>query len=328
MLSTNDKTIKLWRMKISTKRQYESSRKAVSKGELRIPASKIVSEDWEATVRRTFSNAHNYHINSLSQSPDGEHFLSSDDLRVNVWNAELNTVSFSIVDIKPPNIDDLNEVITHAEFHPLIPDLFLTSSSKGMIHMCDIRQNSLFEKCATKFEIFIDPAKKHFFSEIINSISSATFSKDGMYIYSRDYLSVKVWDVRNQQKPVRSLQVTDYMEKKLCDLYESESVFDKFELRASPCSNYVLTGAYNNNAHVIDVEGNANVTLEASFNHKRAKQCGHVRYYGGKKLQALSSTPPNLGRKVMQCDWHPHENIVAIANHNCIFLLNEEKKKG
>jgi len=51
-------------------------------------------------------------------SPDGEHFLSSDDLRVNVWNIETNQTTFSIVDLKPPNLDDLSEVMTHAEFHP------------------------------------------------------------------------------------------------------------------------------------------------------------------------------------------------------------------
>jgi len=145
-------------------------------GVIKIPKSRVVSEDWEATPRKEFTNAHNYHVNPLSVASDGEHFLSSDDLRVNIWNMETAQTTFSIVDIKPPNIDDLNEVITHAEFHPTIQEMFLISSSKGSTHVCDIRVNSSFDKCSVKLEVPIDPAKKHFFSEIVSSVSSATFN--------------------------------------------------------------------------------------------------------------------------------------------------------
>lgn len=37
-----------------------------------------------------------------------------------------------------------------------------------------------------------DPAKKNFFTEIVTSISDACFSKNGKYIFSRDFLTVKV----------------------------------------------------------------------------------------------------------------------------------------
>lgn len=76
-----------------------------------------------------------------------------------------------------------------------------------------------------------DPSKKHFFTDIINSVSRAKFSPtDDNYIFSRDYLSVHIWDVRNTSKPCRILNVTEYLEKKLCELYESENIFDKFDL--------------------------------------------------------------------------------------------------
>ncbi len=36
-----------------------------------------------------------------------------------------------------------------------------------------------------------DPSRKHFFTDIINSVSRAKFSPiDDNYIYSRDYLSI------------------------------------------------------------------------------------------------------------------------------------------
>ena len=39
-------------------------------------------------LRETFTNVHQFHINSLSQSSDCESILSSDDTTVNLWNLE------------------------------------------------------------------------------------------------------------------------------------------------------------------------------------------------------------------------------------------------
>jgi hypothetical protein len=60
--------------------------------------------------RRTFGNAHTYHINSISVNSDQETFLSADDLRINLWSLERSDQSFNIVDIKPTNMEDLTEV--------------------------------------------------------------------------------------------------------------------------------------------------------------------------------------------------------------------------
>lgn len=70
---------------------------------------------------------------------------------------------------------------------------------------------------------------------------------------SRDYLRVCVWDVRNNKMPVKALFVNDYLDRKLCDVYENETIFDKFDLQVSPCGNYALTGSYNSNVHIIDL---------------------------------------------------------------------------
>lgn len=51
----------------------------------------------EASPRRVFSNAHTYHINSISVNSDCETYLSADDLRVNLWNLEISDRSFSIL---------------------------------------------------------------------------------------------------------------------------------------------------------------------------------------------------------------------------------------
>jgi len=94
----------------------------------------------------------------MSVSPDGQNFLSADDLRVNLWSLENNILAFNLVDLKPPNIEELAEVITYVEYHPRRSDVFLFSSSKGYISLCDLRVSSQFDRCSQKYMIEEDPS--------------------------------------------------------------------------------------------------------------------------------------------------------------------------
>jgi serine/threonine-protein phosphatase 2A regulatory subunit B len=138
-----------------------------------------------------------------------------------------------IVDIKPANMEELTEVITAAEFHPQSCNYLMYSSSKGTIKLGDLRESALCDQHAksmshlpssrrqpslnvlccsvvvtslshsfslTEFEEEEDPANKSFFSEIIASISDIKFSRDGRYILSRDYLTLKEWDLRMENR--------------------------------------------------------------------------------------------------------------------------------
>ena len=53
-----------------------------------------------------------------------------------------------IVDIKPVNMEELTEVITAAEFHPIHCNLFMYSSSKGTIKLSDMRTAALCDQHA------------------------------------------------------------------------------------------------------------------------------------------------------------------------------------
>lgn len=58
----------------------------------------------------------------------------------------LNSVSSDIVDIKPANMEELTEVITAAECHPHQCNVFVYSSSKGTIRLCDMRAAALCDR--------------------------------------------------------------------------------------------------------------------------------------------------------------------------------------
>lgn len=55
-------------------------------------------------------------------------------------------VPLDIVDIKPVNMEELTEVITAAEFHPLNCNNFMYSSSKGTIKLADMRDSALCDR--------------------------------------------------------------------------------------------------------------------------------------------------------------------------------------
>ncbi len=296
-LSTNDRIIKLWNVEYRVRREpITTCEVAEDTGDfggqceqvILLPETEVVSEGFEGIERKEYKNCHQYNINSLSVSSDGETFLSADDLRVNLWHIDNNNLAYNVVDLKPSNIEELAEVITYVEHHPTIADLFLFSSSKGYVCTCDLRMCSRFEKTrnAAIYMSEEDPSRKNFFSDIVSSVSRAKFSlrPDEPYIYSRDYLSVHIWDIRKTQTPMQSYHVNDYLEKRLCEVYESEAIFDKFDMQVSPTGSYVLTGSYNGGAHVIDLLNQTNWSIDVKFMDKRGKNVGTCKSYKGKKL--------------------------------------------
>ena len=70
--------------------------------------------------------------------------------------------------------------------------------------------------------------------------------------------------------------MTDYLEKKLCEVYESETIFDKFDMNISPDSNLIVTGAYNSNLHVLDLKNQTNTTIDIKYMEKRGKNVGFL----------------------------------------------------
>lgn len=138
------------------------------------------------------------------------------------------------------------------------------SSSKGTISLGDLRLSSTCANYAKVFESPEDPASKTFFSEIIASISDANFSRDGRYIVSRDYMTLKIWDMKMEKKPMKVLNIHEGLRSKLSDLYENDCIFDKFETSFSPCGNYVMSGSYKNMFHVFDIQGKVHNSIEAS----------------------------------------------------------------
>ncbi|KAL1293115.1 serine/threonine protein phosphatase 2A 55 kDa regulatory subunit B beta isoform isoform X1 [Arachis ipaensis] len=365
LLSTNDKTIKFWKVQekkikkisdmnvdhlkavgnVSSSSNSSSSIPYLANGGLSIPPGGIPSLKLPVVVtsnetslmarcRRVYAHAHDYHINSISNNSDGETFISADDLRINLWNLEISNQSFNIVDVKPANMEDLTEVITSAEFHPTHCNTLAYSSSKGSIRLVDLRQSALCDSHTKIFEEHEAPGSRSFFTEIIASISDIKFAKDGRHILSRDYMTLKLWDINMDSGPVATFQVHEYLRPKLCDLYENDSIFDKFECCLSGDGLRVSTGSYSNLFRVFGcAPGSAEATtLEASKNPMRrqvptpsrpSRSLGtsitRVVRRGADGVDANGNSF-DFTTKLLHLAWHPTENSIACAAANSLYM--------
>ncbi|ODQ79234.1 hypothetical protein BABINDRAFT_162272 [Babjeviella inositovora NRRL Y-12698] len=366
LLSTNDKTIKLW--KVAEKQikvvaennlsehgapaalsavQQQAKQQALRMSALKLPQLTVHDKIINAQPKKIYSNAHAYHINSISVNSDGETFVSSDDLRINLWNLGISDQSFNIVDIKPANMEELTEVITCAEFHPQSCNLFMYSLSKGTIKLADMRENSLCDSHAKIYEEYTDPTNHNFFTEITLSILDVKFSHDGKYIVSRDYMTVKIWDVAMEREPVKVINIHEQLRDRLCDTYENDAIFDKFEVQFGGDNDSIMTGSYNNNFMIYPnaVSGTAAssaapeddvIVLQADKSAFKTKKVGYTKARPGVKNRLSMNANGTLGmmkkdmdfetidfkKSILHASWHPHENSVAIAATNNLYIFS------
>lgn len=143
--------------------------------------------------------------------------------------------------------------------------------------------------------------------------------------------------------PLQTINIHDHLRHKLCDLYESDCIFDKFECTFSGDGKHALTGSYNNNFMIYptNVDGSGQqqssgeILLQAdksAFKAKKtsaaAKKAAAAR--GASPARGGRATPPpstlsrttvdvdsmDFNKKILHLSWHPYEDTVAIAATN------------
>ena len=318
ILSANDKTIKLWKIsnKVIKKSEKFPSKSGMTLQNLRLPKIKAVEQNFVPSLKRTFPNLHSYHIHSLSLNPNSTSFLSSDDLSVLLWDLEEMKVAHGLINIKPPNLNELTEVITAASFNQTNESLFGVGTSKGILKLFDTRESARF---ANNGIFFVDEnlkKNKNLFTDIVSSIADLKFGVDGQQIITRDYLTTKVWDQRKSKEPVKVIKLFEPFNSKLYDVYEQDIIFDKFNLGLSPDCKSFVTGFYNNYFHICDLEGTRNTQFELNFNKKTISKNIPPNYF-----ETLSNSF-DLTKKISKAVWNPAHECVVLASLNCLFIYN------
>lgn len=350
LLTTNERTFKVWKIfnKVATQvTGYNINRPGVNRfdGELVVPRVLYGKEpSVNSSVVRVYNNATTFHINAIAPSSAGDDFLVSDDLRINIWSLHRKDEAINVVDLKPPNLEDVQEVITYADAHPFNASLFFYGTSHGVVRLCDTRRRAL---CDTLYKQYTNPmistadtpyAAFGSFSgqaDIAAGISGAHMTRDGSYIIARDFLSLKVWDVRSEGKPLFSIPLHPYVKDYAQRLLESDSLFDRNDVAISPDGRSFVTGSYSDRFHLYgsrgrDLQHTSGIAIMATRQiRRRSKQV--TQHLGGKTIPSsgigalpvlengrvltenLALDPVDIRKKIQFLDWHPTENVLAIA---------------
>ncbi|KAJ8623065.1 hypothetical protein MRB53_031594 [Persea americana] len=292
-------------------------------------------EACSARCRRVYARTHYYNINSISNNSDGETYLSADDLRINLWNLEIGDQCFNIIDMEPSDMEDLTEVITSAEFHPVYCNLLAYGSSRGFIRLVDLRQSALCDWSARILQDHEVHGSRTLLTEIIASISNIKFLSDGRHMLSRDYMNLKLWDLRMEASPVEIFKIHEYLRPKLCDLYNSDSIFDKFGCCLTQDGLYFATGSYSNLFRIFSrgAGSEGGITLEASKIPNRFLQTapkvartlsnftrGHSRRGHDILNSENAGFPCDLNTKLLHLAWHPTTTLIACAAANSLYM--------
>ncbi|KAK0400911.1 hypothetical protein QR680_015515 [Steinernema hermaphroditum] len=341
ILSANEKTIKLWRIAEQNKALLPDG-DATPGSALRIPQYVDIPPVVKAVPKRVFANGHTYNIHSLSASPDGETFLSADELRINLWNCNVANESFNVVDIKPSNMNNLKDVITTAEFHPRDSNVFAYGSITGAIRLCDMRARALCDKHSKLFdygtESLVSGGMPQIFAEQTVCAGHVKFAHSGRYIASRDVLTIKIWDINMDREPLDILTVQDQLQDRVREMYENEVLFERFTLAWSPNDRNISTGSMDGLFRTFGTDGRS--VINEAFSHERRRSTGTPTTRRRRKRDArrhvistnsidfdcespTSFTQFDYDRRAQYIDWHPKEDILAVGCAEQVFFYED-----
>lgn len=145
-----------------------------------------------------------------------------------------------------------------------------------------------------------------------------------------------------ERQPVKTIPIHEHLRPRLCDTYENDSIFDKFEVVFSGDAKNVMTGSYNNNFMIYpsDPDKEVEVVLQADKSAFKAKKVGvptpinsatSPTATNGKKGGSRAGSPGGQGqrmrketdadqidfnKKILHMSWHPFEDSIAIAATN------------
>lgn len=83
-----------------------------------------------------------------------------------------------------------------------------------------------------------------------------------------------------------------------------------------------MTGSYDNDFHIYDVEGKTDITLQADKSAFRARRLNSSKRLSRKPARSdFGMDFIDYNKKIMHSTWHPHENTVAVAATNNLFIF-------
>lgn len=156
-----------------------------------------------------------------------------------------------------------------------------------------------------------------------------------------------------EARPLKVIPVHEFLRPRLVELYESDCIFDKFEVStAGRDGSSVMTGSYSNSFKIYDTLLGSETTVELAKGRPKPPAVRPV--VGGVGLPlppgeedgggaaggfgggggGLAHRPPfdplppinpeavDFSRKVLHFSWHPCEDIMAVAGLNNLYIYH------
>lgn len=130
---------------------------------------------------------------------------------------------------------------------------------------------------------------------------------------------------------MKTIQIHEHLRSKLCDLYENDCIFDKFECAVSGDGNNLVTGSYNNFFHIFDRYGQSDIAIEAAKQPPRRRaasgrgsKTGRRKNSTGKDKVDINVDNIDFGKKVLHLAWHPTRPTIAVAGLNNLHIYSQD----
>lgn len=317
LLSTTEKAINLCKIKEENKKIFKPVNLDVNNpDQLSMPISSREAEPtWNHIIQKTYPKLHKYPIHSLSVSVNESNFLSSDEFSVFLWDINKPLHAFPIYELQHLQ-DDVEEMVTSAEFSPQQESVFLSTTNKGA-RLGDLRKSCSSKKSYVRFEEAFS-GKRNIFTDYLEFVSSGSFLGDNK-IVTRELLQSKIWDIRQPNRPLKVVPLNEKLKTRLADMYENDAIMERFNAVASPGGHFISTGMFNKAVHIIDTQTHEN--LELSLDYSGKVRSRSVPPDGsGCQVPAESY---NFDHKTTKVAWNPVQNTFATAVESSIFVCSQ-----
>jgi len=263
--------------------------------------------------------------------------MSADFLKINMWSFDNPDTCYTLVDL---TCDEPRELITCIELAPNDENVFVYGSSNGTVRVCDTR--STFS-CTSPIMTFVNKEEysNELRAEALPSIASVKITNDGNYVITRDYLTIRIFDMRKPNIPINIIPVHPYLSQRMHELEANEAIYDRFEMSLSGDSKYVVTGSYDREFFIHDIERNVTLPLLSHrFQPKpilptlqpipiaQVDRSLPTRLYMKYNFREhSSSTHIDYQTRVSLTKFHPKDNVIATSVNNNLYIFFEMKCK-
>jgi len=313
---------------------------SLSSMNISIPKLRSIRYDLKSKTKLDITIYNSNELNSLNYNKIfNEQFLTRDDSKVLLWDMNHSHNPYLLInfdEMSHNEIEDYQERITKSLISDKNPHVISYGTNYGNINIFDTRTSSDYVKYSTSFlDEFLNITNAGFnltktiFSSQVMAVHDLNFSlSDENLFASRHFLSVNIWDKRNNKAPLSRLLLYEPVITKLSYLYLNKYLSnDKFSLSVDKSGKYIVTGGYNNMFHIFDLDQKLNSQITMDSSNEKMMNTNIIRKISNKGSCYYKKDDPtiqniNFNKKISKIYYSPVDNFLVIPCENCLYTYN------